>query len=210
MHTYLNLKDSVSNVLGRTDGSTANTIRDNAINFVRQNEIANAYPFSWLETIIDVTTSGGTGDLPTDFNINHRPKDVRIVASNTEYDYVDITESYNYGAGDHVYWITWHAVNNRWEINTPDNVTVRVIYYKVPATLSTDGTYDIVPDLDTVTYLAAARFWLSSERDEENHDRFKMLGQKSLDNLIINDKKRKLRRTRSSMWGSDMGFNVGD
>ncbi len=214
MHTFLNLKDAVSNVLGRTDGTTANTIRDNAINFVRQNEIANAYPFSWLEKPVDVTVSAGSGDLPSDFNINHKLKDVRVVNSGNSnddvFEEIDITESDKYGNGDHKYWITWHSVSNRWEINVPYDCTLRIIYYQIPATLSSDATYDIVPDLDTVTFLSAARYWLSSERDEQNHDRFKMLGQKALDDLIIRDKRRSIRSSRSSMWSSNMGFNVGD
>ena len=206
MHTYLNLKDSVSNVLGRTDGSTAVVIRDNSINFVRQNEIANYYPFSFLEKQTTLTVTSEAADLPADFNINHDPKDVRVVGVG-KFNKIEVEDSENYGSGDRVYWIDWNSSTERWRMNTLYDCSLRVIYYQVPATLTADATYDIIPDLDVVTFLAASRYWLSSERDEDNHDRFKLLGQKALDRLVVTDKRKKIRKTRSVMNGVNMGFN---
>ena len=206
MHTYLNLKDSVSNVLGRTDGSTAVAIRDNSINFVRQNEIANHYPFSFLEKQTTLTVTSEVADLPADFNINHDPKDVREVGVG-EFNKIEVEDSEKYGSGDRVYWIDWNSSTERWRMNTLYDCSLRVIYYQVPATLTADATYDIIPDLDVVTFLAASRYWLSSERDEDNHDRFKLLGQKALDRLVVTDKRKKIRKTRSVMNGVNMGFN---
>jgi len=57
--------------------------------------------------------------------------------------------------------------------------------------------------------LADARYWLSSERDETNHDRFKTLGNQKLLQLIQNDKKSNPRRvTRSTAYGANLGWNT--
>jgi hypothetical protein len=80
MSTFLELKNIVANCLGRTDGGTADTLRDNAINNVIRFEIAEAYPFSWLERTTTVTTNAsGQIDLPSDFNPAQKIKDARVV-----------------------------------------------------------------------------------------------------------------------------------
>lgn len=214
MHTYLDLKNAVSNILGRTDGATANTIRDNFINDVRREEIANRYPFSWLEKTTNLSTdSDGASDLPEDFNISHRPRDVRVVVSGSGNDdilrQVTRQEWDAYGTGDHVYYIDRNTTTDRWRINTKEESdTVRVIYYHIPATLTADTDIDIIPSKDVIANLAGARYWLSSERDETNHDRFLSLGKKKLDELIVIDKRsRPTRLHRGSIYTYDLGFN---
>lgn len=212
-NTYLQEKDATANVLGNTDGGTADTVRDNAINSVRRNEIANAYPFSWLEKVdATITTSSGTASLPADYNINHRPKDVRFLNSlpGDDYIYKEVPKELyrNYGSMDYVYYIDWDSSATRWRIHTPADTTLQVTYYHVPALLTADADVDLIPDLDCVAFLAAARFFLASDGDEANHDRFKALGQQRLDQLILNDKRaRPQRLTRSSVYGSNLGWN---
>ena len=120
MHTYLQVKNATSNILGRTDGATANTIRDNFINDVRTEEIANAYPFSWLEKSTDISTdTDGKGDLPEDYNITHKAKDVRVETDGSGND--DILSLVNreawdsYGNGDNVYFIDRNTTTDRWQ-----------------------------------------------------------------------------------------------
>jgi len=212
MPTFLQEKDAVANILGKTDGSSSAVIRDNAINNVRQNEIANFYPFSWLRKSANVTTdSSGQADLPADYNPNHACKDVRIVNSGQGDDYIFTpctVEEFDYFSADqHRYYIDYNTSTNLWRINTHgDTDTIRVIYYQIPTTLTSNTTVDIIPDLDVIALLAASRYWLSSERDETNHDRFKALGEARLNLLVNKDKKANPQRlTRHNSY--NLGYN---
>jgi len=208
--TFLQEKNGVSGILGRTDGATPNVIRDNAINDVRQNEIANAYPFSWLRKKTTVITGAtGLADLPADFNINHKIYDIRIANSGNDDIFSEIDSIGFDSLTSNVYFIDYNTTTKVWQINTHNNsITITIVYYHIPATLTADADVDIIPDQDVIAMLAGARYWLSSERDETNHDRFKALGERKLQLLINKDKKAQpLRRTRSTMFGVDMGFN---
>lgn len=204
--TFLDIKNAVSNVLGRTDGATPNTIRDNLINEVRQNDISNAYPFSWLEKPATVTTSSLVADLPEDYNITHAMKSVRDSDKNQ---YVEVPkEVWDDTIQPYTYFIDYNTSTNRWRINTKNDVVLNIIYYHIPATLTTNTDIDIIPDLKLVKYLVASEYWLSSERDETNHDRFQALGAKKLQDLITQDKRSKpTRPRRGSIYTVDMGFN---
>jgi len=206
MSTFLNEKDAVSNVLGRTDGATANTIRDNLINEVRQSDIANSYPFSWLEKSVALTTSSGVDDLPSDYNINHSPRAVYDANGNQ---YVQVNkETWELNNQSYIYFIDYNTSTHLWRINTKDDVALTMIYYHIPATLTGDSDIDIIPDLKLIKYFVAAEYWLSSERDEANHDRFQVLADRRLKDLIDQDKKaRPLRSRRGSIYTVDMGFN---
>jgi hypothetical protein len=207
MSTFLNEKDAVSNVLGRTDGATANTIRDNMINEVRQSDIANAYPFSWLEKPATVTTSSGVADLPADYNINHK---MRVVSDASKSYYYEINKELWVGYHDlsYVYFIDYNTSTNRWRINTKNDVVLSIIYYHIPATLTGDTDIDVIPDLKLIKYFVAAEYWLSSERDETNHDRFQVLADRRLKEMILIDKKARPQRSkRGSIYTVDMGFN---
>jgi hypothetical protein len=206
--TFLQEKQSVSNTLGRTDGATANTVRDNAINEVRY-EIANTYPFSWLETPTTVVTdANGQVDLPADFNIVHKPKDVRIGSEVL----VHIDKQQSDDVSIPWYFVDYNSSTSKWRLNTNQaSSSVDIIYYQIPAELTTDAQVDIIPDLTIIKYLAAARYWLGSERDETNHDRFETLGQQRLRVMINIDKRSNVTRlNRGSIWTNNLGFNVGD
>jgi hypothetical protein len=210
MITYLAEKNSVAAVLGKLDGATANTIRDDSINEVRQFDIANAHPFSWLERTTTLTTSAtGSVDLPDDFNVTHKPKDVRTTGEDTNYDIINKETFARKSAGDDVYYIDYNTSTDKWQINTSEASTgLTIIYYSIPTTLTTDAAIDSIPDLTVIKYLAAARYWLT-ERNYGNHDRFNDLGQKRLQFLIDRDKKanpQRLRRVSSA----DQGWNRSD
>ncbi len=201
MPTFLAERTSVSNTLGRTDGATANTIRDNAINEVRQFDIANAYPFSWLEKTASLTTdTDGQDDLPADFNVSHRPKLI-IDENNSVYRQVDKEAFHKYGAGDHVYFIDYNSDTDLWQINTTEaSADMTMTYYFIPATLEENTDVDQIPDLIVIKYLACARLWLGAERDETNYDRFSALGQQRLQMLINRDKKANAQRLPKYNW----------
>lgn len=207
MFTYLQEKNATANILSRTDGAISNTIRDNAINFSRQNEIANAYPFSWLRKSATVAVSGGVGDLPEDFNIAHSPLYVR---DSNEQELQRVGQQ-SYGYVTYGYFIDWNSTSSRWQLNCQEDGNYTVVYYHVPATLSNDATVDVIPDLKVIAYFAAATYWLSSERDETNADRFSLKAEKRLKDLINIDKRSNpIRLTRSTAYAYNMGWNSGE
>ena len=216
MLTYLAEKNAVANLLGKTDGATANTIRDNAINEVRQFDIANAFPFSWLERSTSLTTSSaGAVDLPAAFNVTHKPKDVRKVTSGSDNDniFTQVNKEIfdEYGAGDYVYYIDFNTSTNKWRFNTKElSTTFTIIYYSIPTTLTANTDVDSIPDLVTIKYLAAARYWLT-ERNYGNYDRFNDMGLQRLQLLINKDKKANPQRlSRSVNNAVNMGWNSSD
>lgn len=210
MLTYLQEKNAVANVLGKIDGSTANTVRDNAINEVRQFDIANAYPFSWMERTTTLTTSAtGSVDLPSDFNVTHKPKDVRTTADDDNYSQINKELFALKGAGSEVYYIDYNTSTDKWQINTTEySTSITIIYYSIPTLLTTDAQIDSIPDLVVIKYLAAARYWLT-ERNYGNYDRFNDMGMKRLDLLINKDKKANPQRIRQ-ISGADQGWNRSD
>lgn len=216
MPTFLQLKNATANQLGKSDGGTANTIRDNHINDVVRNEIANVFPFSWLRktnSSISINSSG-QADLPSDYNPNHKIYDLRRVVSGTYSDdlYTEVPQEAfdTYGAGSLRYFIDFNTGTNLYRLNsTEPSVTLKVTYYHTPAAMTADADVCVVPDQDAVAYLAAARYWLSSERDETNHDRFKALGNQRLQQLVLDDKKARPQRLRRGVGlGINLGWNV--
>lgn len=192
--------------MGKTAGATANTIRDSAINEVRQFDIANAYPFSWLERIDTPTTSAtGSVDLNDDFNVTHKLKDVRD-ANNNVFSPVNKEIFSRYSAGSFVYYIDYNTSTDKWQINTTEPSTVlTIIYYSIPATLTTDAQVDAIPDLIVIKYLSAARYWLT-ERNYGNYDRFNDMGMQRLKLLVDKDKKSIPQRLRM-VSSADQGWN---
>jgi hypothetical protein len=209
MLTFLQEKTSTAAVLGKIDGSTANTIRDNSINEARQFDIANYYPFSWLERTSSLTTSAtGSVDLPTDFNVTHRPKDVRDASDNI-FDQINKELFDTYSGGKYVYYIDYNTSTDKWQIHTNANSTaITIIYYSIPTSLTGDADIDSIPDLLAIKYLAASKYWLT-ERNYGNYDRFAAMGQKRLDLMVTNDKQSSPQRlTRVS--GANQGWNRND
>jgi hypothetical protein len=210
MLTYLQEKNSVAAVLGKLDGNVANTIRDNAINEARQFDIANFYPFSWLERTTTLTTSAtGSVDLPNDFNVTHTPEDIRKTGATTTYDQINKELFALKSAGDDVYYIDFNTSTNKWRINTTEfSTSITIIYYSIPATLTADADPDSIPDLMAIKYLAASKYWLT-ERNYGNYDRFNDMGQKRLNQMVTNDKQSSPRRL-TKVSGANMGWNTND
>lgn len=215
MPTFLQLKNATANQLGKTDGGTTNTIRDNHINDVIRNEIADAYPFSWLRKTNSAISlnSSGQSDLPSDYNPNH-PLTLRKVVTGTSNDTLftevprDVFDTY--GAGSFRYYIDYNTSTDLYRLNTTEaSITAQIVYWFKPAAMTADADICIIPDQDLVAFLAAARYWLSFWEDETNHDRFKALGNQRLQQLVLNDKKANpLRPNRSSAYGRNLGWNT--
>lgn len=213
--TYLQLKNLVANVSGRTNGGTPIPLRDNAINYVYQYEITNAYPFSWTKRTVQLTTdSNGEVDLPANYNPVHKIPDIRHTEPEKYDDVIfrEVNEELfdSMYQGQAAYYISYNTSTDRYRlVTTEPDYAINVTYHFVPPELVGDGDICIVPDPDVVGYLAAARYWLASERDEANHDRFKALGQQRLGLLIQRDKKSNPQRIkRGTVYSRNLGWNA--
>lgn len=214
MSTFLELKDATANVSGRTDGGTANTIRDNAINNVYRFTIADAYPFSWLTVTTTVATdASGDADLPATFNRTHSAF-VRVAGAGASDDIslvqvpFEVFDRYDAG-GQNRYYIEFNSATNLFALKTSEaSKTLTVTYFQRPAIMTLNTDVCIVPDSECVVLLAAAKVWLGKERDETNYDRMNGLGLQRLNQMIINDKRANpLRPVRSSLYNVNLGFN---
>lgn len=215
--TFLQLKNETANRSGRTDGGTANTIRDNAINNSIRFTIGDAYPFSWLRVTTTVATdTNGDADLPATYNPTHKlqPGWVRVVGSGSYDDTVlgevplEVFDRYD-SAGQNRFYIDYNTSTNVFRIrSTEPSVTITITYVQRLAELSADADVCIVPDSECVSLLASAKVWLAKERDETNHDRDNALGLQRLNQMILNDKRANpLRPVRSSPYNVDLGYN---
>lgn len=220
MATFLQLKNIVANRSGRTDGGTANTIRDNAINNVVRDHISNAHPFSWLKRTTTLSLdSSGDADLPADFNPNHKLQPGYVYVSNAganddtilqevHQESFDIYDT----AGSYKYYIDFNTSTDLYRIRTTEpSTSVALVYYHTPAEMTLDADVCVVPDPMCVGYLASGIVWLAKERDEANHDRDTQLGIQRLNQLILNDKRANpVRLRRGSLYTADLGFNTLD
>lgn len=215
-YTYLQLRNATANVLGKTDGGTDSTTRDNAINDVCRSEIPSAYPFSWLRKTNSAISldANGRSDLPSDYDPFHRLLLSKVFAGqggDTLFTEVPREIYDHYGASASRFYIDYNTSTNLYRLNTTAaSITAQIVYQSIPAIMTTITDVSPIPDKDVVAFLAAARYWLASERDETNHDRFKALGSQKLMQLISSDKKANpLRLKRGSVWGANLGWNRG-
>jgi len=196
--TYATLKRLVANTIGRTDNTTANTIRDNAINDAIT-QIVNEYKFSWLMKKGTGTIASNEMDLASDYNASHGLETVYSPATGEGNDdiyvAVGMQEKDNYSSSDYIYWLTWDSTSEVHVLNSNQSAdAIEYYYYFTPAELSADTDVCIVPDPQAVVYLAVSKWWLGKERDEDNSDRFYTKYEARMQKMIQNDQKNNTKR----------------
>ncbi len=189
--TYANLKQMVANHLGKTNDSTAVTLRDNAINDALR-QIYQEGRWSWLLTSTSTALSSSSFDLPADYNPQMGLETAYIAETGTANDHIMLRASVQdldaYSTSDYVYWISYDTSTNRYQFNSNQSSgTVTFYYYAIPSDLS--GASDVCrcPDPSAATYLSVAKYWLASERDETNYDRFYGKYQDRLERMKSNE-----------------------
>ena len=156
------------------------------------NDIVNRYSFSWNLDSADLTLAAGVADLPTDYNPRWGLTDARIVVSEDNNDQVftqiPVYDRDKYSADDYVYWITPDPANNKYIFNSKAQTGTVTVYYNVlPTDLSAASDPCIVPDLEAVSYLAASKNWIGSERDTELKREYEQMAKQYIDALYFRD-----------------------
>jgi len=171
MKTFGDVQQRYNYLIGEST-STADDAGKSHINWAIL-DIVNRYPFNWNIATADLTLSAGVASLPADYNANYKLKDARIVTSSGADDdnvftMIDVSERDQYTESDYVYWITYNSLANEYTFNSPTRSgTVPIYYYFVPSELSSTADYCIVPDAESVAYLAAAKNWVGDERNTQ-------------------------------------------
>ncbi len=176
-YTVLQFKRQIANQLGKNDAATANTKRDEAA-LGAHRQFVLEHPWSWNWGTSALTFSGGSIALPTDYSAKWEPKSVYAYDDTTKIEYIrvaledlasfeeDDTSAYRYALD----------LENGLVKSNHQATTVNLVYQKAPQDIALDGTDDAdtlpYPDLTPPSKLAVGMYWLATERDETNFDRF--------------------------------------
>ena len=166
---FSDLKQRYLDLIGQSDGTITDFGKRNINRAIR--DILNRYNFSWNVKTGTGTLSSGVFTLPSDYNPAQQ-LDARIVVTDGRdhvFTRVEVWERDSYTDADYVYWILPNASNpDEWTFNTHVQTgTVTLHYYFIPSDLSADADKCVVPDIEAVSYLAASKNWIGSERNVE-------------------------------------------
>ena len=188
--TYADISQRVQDLIGQPSG-TINAFNIRNINNA-VNDILNKYPFSWNLKTADLTLAAGVADMPADWNPKWGIHDARIVVSSTdddnEFTQINIYDRDKYGTDDYVYWLTVDVSSNKTIFNSKTQTGTVTIYYNfIPTDMSTDADVCVVPDTEAVSYLAASKNWVGSERDTELKREYEQMAKQYIDALYFRD-----------------------
>lgn len=204
--TFGQLKQRFMDLIGQPDGVINDFGKRNINRAIR--DIINRYPFSWNIKTADGTLSSGAFTLPTDYN-PASPIDARIVIDGEDHIFtrIEVWDRDNYTDADYVYWILPNSANpDEWTFNTHVQTgTVALHYYFLPADLSADADKCIVPDIEAVSYLAASKNWIGSERNVELKREYELEADKYINSMYFRD----LQASDAIAVQSIVGINLG-
>lgn len=188
--TYATISQRVQDLIGQPNGTISDFNIRNINNAV--NDILNKYQFSWNLKTADITVTSGAADLPADFNPKWGLFDVRITGTaqldDTKFTQISIYDRDDYSADEYVYWLTVDVSNNKTIFNTlSDDCTVTIYYNFIPTAMSTAADVCVVPDIEAVSYLAASKNWIGSERDVELKREYEQMAKQYIDALYFRD-----------------------
>lgn len=207
--TYADVSQRVMDLIGQPSGTiNAFNIR-NINNAVR--DILNKYPFSWNLKTADLAVTSGTADLPADWNPKWGIIDARITGTaqldDKQFTQISIYDRDNYSADEYVYWLTVDVANNKTIFNTiSDDCTVTIYYNFIPSDMSAAADVCVVPDIEAVSYLAASKNWVGSERDVELKREYEQMAKQYIDALYFRD----LQSGPDEVFTSLAAYNLGE
>lgn len=169
------IKVSVANQLGATNGTDSVPKRDRAINDARR-EYYGAYKWSFCFKSESISITSQEGSLPATYNKKFDPEAIYSYSGNNKYDFTKVAwdDVDNYTTGSYVYAI--NKQTGKIKINQTTFSTVTLDYYQMPTDAPIDTTEDstdeLAPDITAIVYNSIARWWLTAERNGAMFDRF--------------------------------------
>jgi hypothetical protein len=161
--TFLDIQARYQILSGDDSVLTTGTTGDSHIN-AAIDDITSTYPFSWLRTAVTASLSSGVITLPSNYQPAFGIEYARIV---TGEDLVQKDAKGMQDNGTNGYIITYVPGSDAYTL-TCQTLTGSVLYYYyyTPTALSDDSDICFIPDPEAVAYLAAAKNWIGSERNE--------------------------------------------
>jgi hypothetical protein len=204
--TFSTLTQRYLDLIGQPDGTITDFGKRNINRAIR--DVINRYPFSWNIKTGTGTLSSGVFTLPTDYN-PASPIDARIVVDGDDHIFtrIEVWDRDTYTDADYVYWVLPNASNpDEWTFNTHVQTgDVTLHYYFLPADLSADADKCIIPDIESVSYLAASKNWIGSERNVELKREYELEADKYINAMYFRD----LQASDSMAVQSIVGINLG-
>lgn len=195
MATYLQIRTRTTYLRGETDfliDSTTTAINSH-INASVQ-EAVNAFNYSWTQTTNAVLSFDSTGTLilPTDYNPRWHVPDLRIVSTSMAdivFDEIPIRDQGVYTSADYKYWIVYDNTGKRYNLKskTLSSATLQLTYHFIPTDMTADGDVCVIPDIEAISYLAAAKNWIGDERNQSLQQNFESEAQTRLKALYTTD-----------------------
>jgi hypothetical protein len=155
-------------------------------------DILNRYPFSWARTTENLTLATGVDGLASTYNPKWRIEDARVTGSEQGDDLIfteiQVADRDKYTTDDYVYWLSYYSTTPCYNFNSLTQTgTVTVYYQYLPAALSGPTNKCIVPDIEAVAYLAAAKNWISDERNIQLAPIFSQEADKRIKDMYVQD-----------------------
>jgi len=226
--TLLDIKKGVSAQLGKSDYATPNSVRDIKINDARR-EVYASTRWSFLrknQTLTFMLSStgltAGLGVCP--FPDLLAPSDDPITLYEypvlgqkpLKYSEVFLESVASYivnGTSQKVYAID---IENSQFVSNQTTATPNIAYISSPKDRALDGSEDALVEpaskaaLTAIVLLATAEYWLASERDEDEYDRFFARYEKQLAVAQLKDSRvGPQEKVATTYQGVNMGFNKG-
>lgn len=178
--TLLDIKKGVTAQLGKTDYATANLVRDIKINDARR-EVYSRRRWTFRRKNTTLTFAGGVAAFPDLFAPADDPIDLyeypTIGQAKTEWKEVNLEDVNAFTVNGSIKVYAIDVENNQFTSNQTTG-TPTLAYFHMPKDRALDGTEDALAEpasrhaLTAIILLATAEYWLASERDEDEYERF--------------------------------------
>lgn len=215
MPTLSDIKVDVATQLGATNGADSVPKRDRAINRARRKFYSERrWSFCFDSQSVSITSQEGTLPDTSGYSYNEKfdPACVYYYSGAVKYEFEKVAWSEVEGYPSDSYAYAINKATGKIKINRTDVATVTVDYYRQPddAAISTadDANVELAPDIEPITMLSTAYWWLGSERNTANFDRFMDLYKEELSKAISIDIGNSPPKNIRSL-PREMGYNRG-
>lgn len=170
--------------MGKTDGAIPNPKRDTAIIRARR-KFYKEFPWSFLKKKTTITFTSGVATFPVDYDTTFEPRIYSYVGNvKTEYKLVPLDNVSAYTTACPVFAID--VEGGQFTSNTDG--TPEITYPILVSDTLSDSFAEPTSDISAIVALSVGYFWLASERNAGNFDRFNAVYKEELARLVREDR----------------------
>lgn len=167
MTTFLQLKTWFAYAIGESTATSVDSVGEGLINDAHK-EMSSRFPFQCNKKDASLSIVAGVATLPTDFDPAHIGEiELYSYSGTTKYKYqpVPFDDISAYSTGEYVYAVDFE--NGQIKTNQT-TATLTLVYFSIPAVMSTDEATTNFPVPKAISFQAAGDYW---EDVEEESDR---------------------------------------